>query len=75
MSNDVHIQLSNDEALVLFEMVSRLDSDQGVRFEHQAEHRVLWSIEAQLQPLLREPLLPNYRSLLAAARDRVASSK
>ena len=72
MSNSkVTLELSSDEALVLFEWLHRFDEREDKGFEHQAEQRVLWNIEAMLEATLVEPLEPNYDELLAAARGRV----
>ena len=68
----VRITLSLDEALVLFGWLSRVNDSEELRFEHQAEQRVLWDIECILESKLTEPLLPHYRKLLEAARERVA---
>lgn len=68
----VQIELSPDEALVFFDWLSRANGSEKLRFQHQAEQRVLWDIECDLESALAEPLLPNYPELLEAARERVA---
>lgn len=46
-----------------------------VRFEDQAEQRVLWDLEAALEKHLTEPLKSDYRERLEAARSRVRDSE
>lgn len=71
-SAGVTLTLTADEALVLFEWLVREGGRGTVPREHQAEQTVLWSIEAQLERTLAEPLRRDYVALLAAARERVA---
>lgn len=72
MADDkIHVELSRAEAIVLFEWVSRFNKDEHVRFEDQAEQRVLWDIEAMLESTLVEPFASNYDDLLAKARATV----
>lgn len=69
----VTIELSADEALVLFELLWRWGETDNlnVSLEHQAEQRVLWDILATLESALVEPFMPNYDELVAEARKRV----
>lgn len=68
----IQIELSRDEALVLFEWLARFDpADHPELFESQAEQRVLWDRASILEKTLHEPFAPNYRELLDAARERV----
>lgn len=67
------IQLTSDQALVLFEFLARFDQDERLVIEDPAEERVLSSLTGQLEKALVEPLDPAYRELLAAARARVVA--
>jgi hypothetical protein len=67
----VRLELSRDEALVLFEWLARFNKADGRDFEDQAEQRVLWDMEAKLESVLVEPFDPKYSELLAQARARV----
>lgn len=69
----VTLVLSSDEALVLFEWVSRFNAAEN-EFEDQAEQRVLWDLESMLDSALVAPLSPDYAALLGAARGRVRDS-
>lgn len=68
---EVRLSLSPDEALVLFEWLSRFNKDEGHEFEDQAEQRVLWAIEAALESNLVAPFDSEYDKRLAEARARV----
>lgn len=65
------LELSDDEALVLFEWLARLDEKNALPVEDEAEEQVLWKIHGQLEKVLREPFAMNYRELVAAARVRI----
>jgi hypothetical protein len=65
------LDLTNDQALVLFEWLSRLDEADAMPCEHEAERQVLWTLHGQLEKALTEPLRPDYRSLLEEARSKV----
>lgn len=71
----VDLELSRDEALVLYEWVRRFNKRVDVSFGDQAEQRVLWDIEALLETLLEEPFSDEYEALLAAARGRIRDAE
>jgi hypothetical protein len=71
------IRLDTDEALVLFELLSRWSRDrEGAKpgkecFESPAEVAALLGVLAYLESELTEPFQANYGELLAAARERL----
>jgi hypothetical protein len=65
------VTLDADEALILFEMLSRWNEDPTFAPADQAEQRVLWNLCCALEEQLAEPFQPDYPAILAAARDRV----
>ena len=65
------ITLTDDEALVLFEMLSRFSDDDRLTIEHQSEERALWNLKCLLLEVLVEPLKPDYLNLVQAARERL----
>jgi hypothetical protein len=69
MSESVSIELSRDEALILFEWLARLAAAK-VAIE-EAEQRVLWRIEAMLEKSLAEPFAKDYAELVEQARKRI----
>jgi hypothetical protein len=76
MTDDINIQLSKEEAIVLFEFLSRLnDNNQDDIFKDQAEQRVLWNIEGTLEKKLVEPFRPDYVDILNRAREKVRDKK
>jgi hypothetical protein len=71
----VRLELTADQALVLFEWLSRMDEGDALEplIEHWSEQLALWRLLAQLQKLLVEPFDPAYGDLLLAARDRLVA--
>ncbi|GIJ28859.1 hypothetical protein Vqi01_40210 [Micromonospora qiuiae] len=71
---EVVVRLSHDEALVLFEWLSRTDertSDFADVIEDQAEQRALWNLTALLERELFDPVQAEYRTLVDEARNRL----
>lgn len=76
MADDISIDLSRDQALVLFEWLARTSAaDQPVTYEDQAEQRALWDLEASLESVLTEPLREDYRQCVDAARARLRDAE
>jgi len=69
MSGAVSIELSGDEALVLFEWLAGLAAAK-VAIE-EAEQRVLWRIEGVLDKSLAQPFARDYAELVERARRRI----
>jgi hypothetical protein len=65
------IALSSDHMLILYELVSRLNADEHLQFADQAEQRVLWDLECELESKVTAVLAPDYQAQLASARQRV----
>jgi len=68
---DIKISLTKDEALVLFEMLSRFSDTDKLNIEHQSEERALWNIKCLIEEIIVEPFKDNYIELLQAARERL----
>jgi hypothetical protein len=76
LPEEIVLRLTRAEALVLFEWLAREDSDgKTLPVKHVAEERVFWRIEGQLENALGEPLSPDYKQLLDAARKEVVGSE
>ena len=76
VTNEIPLQLSHDQALVLFEWLARTGNARvPVAFEDQAEQRVLWDLESALEAVLPEPLSADYRVKLEVARERIRDSE
>ena len=67
----IHLKLSKQEALVLFEWLANADSADTARLQHPAEEKVLWKLQARLESTLAEPFAADYANLLAQARATV----
>lgn len=67
----VRVEFSDDEALVLFEWLSRKNETETLALKDQAEERVLWNLLSQLEKDLVAPLAPDYQERLAKARAAV----
>jgi hypothetical protein len=67
----VPIELTQSEALVLFEFLSRFTQDEKLEIQDDSEQRVLWSILATLEKNLVQPLAENYQLLLNEAQKKV----
>ena len=68
----VNIELTKNEAIVLFEFLGRFnENDDFSKFEDQSEQRVLWDIECILEKQLSEPFRADYLEIVAKAREQV----
>jgi hypothetical protein len=74
MGEPVRIDLTGDEALVLFEFLARFDDNETLTLEDHAEERALWNLHCLLQKQLVEMFDPQYRKLVEAARSRLRDS-
>ena len=75
-AKEVNIEVTNDEAIVLFEFLARFnESDDLNRFEDQSEQRVLWDIECILEKELSEPFRSDYKEILKKSRETVRDEK
>ena len=70
-STRVTLDLTSDEALVLYEWLTRFNQQDDTAFADQAEARVLFDLEAMLEKRLMAPLQSDYAQLLAQARSNV----
>jgi len=63
--NCIEVRLTADEALVLFEFLSRYSDNDEPRLEDPAAQRALWNLCCLLEKQLVEPFKLNYLKLLA----------
>ena len=70
MSN-VNLTLSKDEALVLFEFLSRFSENEKLEIKDKSEEQVLWNLQGGLEKLLSEPFSKEYSLLLERARKKL----
>ncbi len=74
----VMIELKRAEALVLFDLLARWESEKlkdTMQINYPAERRVLWDILARLESMLDEPFRPDYQDLVSQARQAVQDSE
>lgn len=73
MESERNVAFTPDEALVLFEWLSRgEDAGEPVSFVHSAERIVFHNLLASLESIIGEVFAANYDKLSDAARDRIA---
>ncbi|WGM19817.1 hypothetical protein QEH68_17605 [Paenarthrobacter sp. OM7] len=70
-AGQINVELSQHEALVLFDWLARFNERKDVDLADQAERRILWDIECLLESVLIQPFSEDYALLLAAARSRL----
>ena len=71
-TDEITIKLDKDEALVLFDFLSRInDKELKEIFEDQAEQKALWILEGQLEKQLVEPFKPEYKDIVREARNKI----
>jgi hypothetical protein len=68
---DVSIGLTKDEALVLFEFLSRFSSQDVLEIQDQAEERALWNLACSLEKVLAEPFSERWVEIISEARERL----
>jgi len=71
----IQLDMSTNEALVLFEWLTRVNASDSDMFQDQAEQRVCWNLEAMLEPQLAALLARDYDQRLKAARAAVRDPK
>ena len=72
---EVVLQLTADEALVLFAFASRFSDMDRLEIVDQAEERALWNLCCYFERQLVQPFEGDYGEQLAAARDRLRDSE
>lgn len=69
--NKYSLEITGDEAIVLFEFFSRFDETDKLVFEHPAEYLALQKLSAQIDKTTSAMFRPEYAELLAKARKRI----
>jgi hypothetical protein len=63
----ITIEITGQEARVLFEYLRRCNDEDRYWFADQAEQRVLWDLECLLEKSVPEVFDPNYKERLRTA--------
>jgi predicted DNA-binding transcriptional regulator YafY len=66
-SKRVKIEFTSDEALVLYDWLTRFNQRADADFADQAEERVLFNLEAMLEKALVAPLQSDYADVLVTS--------
>ena len=69
--NEVEIKITKDEALVLFEFLSRYSDEDSLSIQDQAEQQALWNLTCTLEKKLTEPFSNEWASIIETARNRL----
>ena len=72
MQENVVIELSRDQALVLSHMLYRYQQTDRLVLANNAEYVALSAVSGQLETALDELFMSNYGELLNAARERIS---
>jgi hypothetical protein len=67
----VTLELSQNEALVLFEFLGRYTEKKKLSIEDSSEDQMLSTVYCDLEKQLAQPFEPNYGNALAKARTAV----
>ena len=67
--DSIKIEITNNEALVLFELLSRYSDTEKLTIEHPAEQRSLFNLACALEKLLPQQLEADYKIKLESARQ------
>jgi hypothetical protein len=71
-TQEINLNLTKNEALVLFDFLARFNQkEHNDIFQDQAEQKMLWLLEGQLEKQLTEPFSPDYKDIIKAARDKI----
>jgi hypothetical protein len=66
------IEISGEEAIVLFEWLYNFnEKEQYELFEDQAEKRILFDLQAELEKVISAIFSDNYIDILAKAREKI----
>ena len=71
MSDAVRLELTRDEALVLFEFLARFGDSELLALQDQAEERTLQNLQCLLEKQLVEIFDADYEVLVESARERL----
>lgn len=71
MEEKIQINLSKDEAILLFEFLSRFSNKDKLEVGDPSEARVLWNILCDLEKALVEPFSEKYAKILEEAHEKI----
>ena len=71
MREDIQIQLTEDEAWVLFEFVRRFSNTDKLTIEDQAEERALWNLCCIFEKILPQLKATEHQCFIEECRNRL----
>lgn len=74
-SKKVKVELTGDEALVLYDWLTRFNEETDPNLVDQAEARILFDLESILEKALVAPFEADYVTLLGKARSKVCDER
>lgn len=72
--NGMNILLTHEEALVLYEWLASREENANSLQCDEAEQGVIWKIEGQLERMLPDVLMKDYKERVAAAKSIIQRS-
>ena len=69
--NDVSLVLKHEEALVFFEWLALLEDRADSGLCDEAEQKVIWKIEGELEKQLPDVVMVDYKQRVLAAKSRI----
>lgn len=74
--NEIFLQLNNDEAVVLLNLLARInEGNNDAIFEDQAEQRIMWDMEAALEKVISSTFEKNYHEIIFNARKNIRDAE
>lgn len=70
--NKIKLEISEDDAIVLFEFFERFGKKEDLYFVHPAEYISLMKVSAQIDKSTAAMLDENYKEILEHSREKVA---
>ena len=70
--NKYSLEITEDEAIVLFEFFERFGDTDKLEFEHPSEYIALMKVSGQIDKTTAAMFKTNYHELLSEARNRIA---
>ena len=71
----ISVKFTDEEAIVLFEWLSKFnEAERPALFQDQAEQRVLFDLEAELEKVISQTFDSNYMEKLSSARQKIRDS-
>lgn len=75
-NRNISVMFSEDEALVLLEWLHNLNEEErSALFQDQAEERILFDFEAELEKIVSVTFGADYQEILLKARERIRDSE